>query len=347
MMFFRSLLLVCPAACLLAQTPPPPRPVQATPVQPQATPVQPQATPVRPQATPVPKPTVTLTAEDPNAKPMPVVPPDRVVISVGNEKITAAQFDQIIAAIPQQYQASARGAGRKQFADNLVRIMVLAQEGKRRKLDEGQMYKTQISFQNSNILAGITYDQIGKDTKIDDAELHKYYEAHKNEFEQVKARHILIRAKGSPLPVKPGQKDLTEEEALAKVQDLRKQIAGGKDFAALAQQESDDTGSGANGGDLGFFHRNQMVPAFETAAWALKPGELSEPVKTPFGYHLIRVEAHETKSFDEMKPEIEKRIRPDMAQKALDELQKQSGVQMDPEFFGTATPPPAPPAPAK
>jgi peptidyl-prolyl cis-trans isomerase C len=319
MMFFRSVLLVCPAACLLAQTPPP-RPVNATPV---------------------PQPTVTLTAEDPNSKPMPVVPPDRVVISIGSEKITAAQFDQIISAIPQQYQANARGAGRKQFADNLVRVLVLAQEGKRRKVDESALYKTQVMFQNSNILAGLTYDQMGKDLKIDDAELHKYYDAHANEFEQVKARHILIRAKGSPLPVKPGQKDLTEEEALAKVQDLRKQIAGGKDFAAVAKEESDDTGSGANGGDLGFFHRNQMVPAFETAAWALKPGELSEPVKTPFGYHLIKVEAHETKTFDEMKPELEKKMRPDLAQKALEELQKQSGVQLDPEFFGTATPPPA------
>jgi parvulin-like peptidyl-prolyl isomerase len=87
-----------------------------------------------------------------------------------------------------------------------------------------------------------------------------------------------------------------------------------------------------------------MVPAFETAAWALKPGELSEPVKTPFGYHLIKVEAHEAKSFDEMKPELEKRMRPDLAQKALEDLQKQSGVQLDSEFFGTATPPPAPPA---
>jgi peptidyl-prolyl cis-trans isomerase C len=325
MMFFRSMLLVCPAACLLAQTPPSPRPVQATPA---------------------PKPTVTLSSEDPNSKPMPVVPPDRVVITIGSEKITAAQFDQIISAIPAQYQAAARGAGRKQFADNLVRILVLAQEGRRRKIDDSPAYKTQVMFQNSNILAGITYDQIGKDAKIDDAELHKYYDAHANEFEQVKARHILIRAKGSPLPVKPGQKDLTEEEALAKVQELRKQIVAGKDFASVAQQESDDTGSGANGGDLGFFHRNQMVPAFETAAWALKPGELSEPVKSPFGYHLIKVEAHETKSFEEMKPDIEKRIRPDSAQKALDELQKQSGVQLDPEFFGTPSAPPPPPHPA-
>jgi peptidyl-prolyl cis-trans isomerase C len=319
MMFFRSLLFVCPAACLLAQTPPP-RPVQTNGT---------------------PKPTVTLSAEDPASKVMPTVPPDRVVITIGTEKITAAQFDQIIAALPAQYQASARGAGRKQFADNLVRVLVLAQEGKKRKLDESPVYKTQVMFQSSNLLAGITFDQIGKDTKLDDAELQKYYDTHKNEYEEVKARHILIRFKGSPLPLKPGQKELTEEEALAKVQDLRKQIAGGKDFAEVAKQESDDTGSGANGGDLGAFHHGQMVPAFEAAAFALKPGDLSEPVKTQFGYHLIKVETHQTKSFDEMKPEIEKRIRPEAAQKALETLEKQSGVQLDPEFFGTA-PTPAP-----
>ena len=102
--------------------------------------------------------------------------------------------------------------------------------------------------------------------------MQKYYEAHKSEFERVHARHILIRAAGSPMAVRPGQKDLTDAEALAKAQEIRKKIEGGEDFAALARAESDDTGSGANGGDLGFFGHNQMVPPFEEAAFAMKAG---------------------------------------------------------------------------
>jgi peptidyl-prolyl cis-trans isomerase C len=319
------MLFVCPAACLLAQTPPKP--------------AQPSAAP---------QPSITLSTED--AKPLPTVPPDQVIITVGDQKITAAQFDQIISSLPAQFQANARGPARKQFADNVVHVLLLAQEGRKRKLDETPAYKIQTMFQNSNMLAGLAYEQIGKEAPLDEAEVRKYFETHKAEFERVHARHILIRAAGSPMAVRPGQKDLTDAEALAKAQEIRKKIEGGADFAALAREESDDTSSGSNGGDLGFFGHNQMVPPFEEAAFAMKAGELSQPVKTPFGYHVIKVEERDAKSFEQLKPEIEKRLRPEQAQKVMDELQKKTVVQLDPTFFGTAAPaaptPPALPAPA-
>ena len=160
------------------------------------------------------------------SKPMPVVPPDRVVITVGDTKLTAGQLDQIIDSLPEAYRATARGAGRKQFADNIVRILVLSEEGKRRKLNESPTFQIQSSFQIANMLAGVTYQQISKELPMDEAVLHKYYDDHQAEFEQVHARHILIRMQGSSLPVKPGQKDLTDAEALAKAQDLRAKIVG-------------------------------------------------------------------------------------------------------------------------
>src|SRR5260370_5212747 len=130
MKFFRSSLFSFPLvlvvqACLLAQTPPPP-----------------------PKPAPAPQPTVTMSAENANSKPMPVVPPDRVVITVGDSKLTAGQLDQIIDSLPEQYRATARGAGRKHFADHLVRILVLSQEGKRRKINETPSYQAQSGFQN-------------------------------------------------------------------------------------------------------------------------------------------------------------------------------------------------------
>lgn len=312
MTFFRSMLFFGSAACLLGQTPPPPN------------------------ATPVPKPSISLTAENPSDKVMPVVPPDKVVLTVGGFTLTSAQFDQIIDILPEQYKPVARGAGRKQFADNLVKVLVLSQEGQRRKLDQTQAFKTQTMFQSANTLAAATFADLSKEVKVSDADLHKYYDEHKGEFEQVHARHILIRTAGSPMPVKPGQKELTDAEGLAKAQELLKRIKAGEDFAALATKESDDTGSAANGGDLSFFKRGQMVPSFEQAAFAMKPGEVSEPVKSQFGYHIIKVEAKEAKSFDEMKDELEKRLKPEQSQKALDDLQKKSTVVYDPVFFNLA-----------
>lgn len=280
--------------------------------------------------------TVTLSVEDPSSKVMPTVPPDRTVITVGDLKITAAQFDQMIDAIPENYRPVARGAGRKQFADNVVRILVLAEEGRRRKIDETPAFKTQAMFSEASVLAGLTSDNLRRSIKLEDAELRKYYEAHKSDYERVRVRHILIRMQGSPLPLTPGQKDLTEAEALAKAQDIRKKLLAGEDFAALVSTESNDTETIVTGGDIGFFHRGQRVPSFEEAAFALNVGQISEPVKTPFGYHIIRMEAKESKSFEAVRPDLEKRMLPEQVQRAIEELAAKSGAVLDAEFFGIA-----------
>lgn len=281
-----------------------------------------------------PAPTVTLSVENagtPAASPN--VPADKVVLSVGDVKITAAEFDQIIDALPEQYRIMARGQGRRDFGQNLARIIVLSQEGKRRKLDQAPGYKMQAEFQTDNYLAQKTFNDLNDHIQVDDAAMKKYYDEHKGDYEQIRARHILIRAAGSAMPLEAGKKELSDAEALAKAQDLRKKIAAGADFAELAKLESDDTGSKQIGGDLNFFHRGQMVAPFEQAAFALKVGEVSQPVKTPFGYHLIKVEAKESKTYDEAKPELEKKLRPELAQKAIEDLEKKSSVTLDPVFF--------------
>lgn len=308
--------MLLPAGWLVAQTPTPP---------PAASSSQPQQG----------QPQITLTPAKPTFA-SPAVPADRVVISVGETKLTAAQLEQIIESLPEQYRNVARGPGRKEFGQNMARVLVLAEEGKRRKIDETSEYKTQLTFQSENLLAGKAFAQIGEAIKIDDADARKYYDAHKNDYEQIRARHILIRASGSPSPVQPGKKELSDAEALAKAQEIRKKLADGGDFAALASAESDDTGSQKNGGELNFFHRGQMVAPFEQAAFALNVGQISDPVKTPFGYHIIKVEAK--KGFEESKPDIERKMRTEQAQKQLEELEKKSNVVLDPEYFGAGTP---------
>ncbi|MGA7234447.1 MAG: peptidylprolyl isomerase [Bryobacteraceae bacterium] len=262
------------------------------------------------------------------------VPPETVILTVGDLTITAKQFDQIAEGLQEQYRNFVKGPGRKQFADQLVRVLVIAQEGKRRGYDKTPEFQTQLMFQTDQVLAGMTAQKINQDVKIDDAALHKYYDDHKAEYEQIRARHILIRFKGSPVPVKPGGKDLTEEEALAKTQDIEKRLQGGADFGQLATAESDDTSSANMNGDLGTFGHGKMVPSFDEAAFKLKPGEISAPVKSQFGYHIIKVDNVEHKTFDEVKPEIEKKLRPQEANKAMEEIQKNTKVVYDPVFFG-------------
>jgi len=126
--------------------------------------------------------------------------------------------------------------------------------------------------------------------KVTDAQVQAYYNAHLADYQvkdQVKARHILIS-------VPEGADAKTDAAAKAKAQGILDQLHHGADFAALAKANSDDPGSKDNGGELGFFQRGKMVPAFENAAFALQPGQISGLVKTSFGYHIIQVEEKQT-----------------------------------------------------
>ncbi|MFZ5491581.1 MAG: SurA N-terminal domain-containing protein [Pseudomonadota bacterium] len=133
----------------------------------------------------------------------------------------------------------------------------------------------------------LSLDAMASRLTVDDAMIDKRYEELKPELggaEQRQARHILIRIPGDATPE-------TVEQARKKADELRAQLISGADFAALAKAESADTGSAEQGGDLGYFERGSMTPAFEEAAFTLPLNTLSEPVRTPFGFHLIEVTA--------------------------------------------------------
>lgn len=273
-----------------------------------------------------PTPPKSLTLEDiPGADP--------VVITVGEEQISKSAFERLLAALPEQMRANAQGPGKKKVAEQVAELKSLAQEARKRGVDRTPEVRELISFQTDNLLANSLYRDITTKLKPDDAAMQAYYDKHKSDYEQVTASHILIRFKGSTVPLKPNQKDLTEEEALAKVQELRKRLVAGEDFAKMAAAESDDSSATKQGGSLGSFSRGHMVPAFEQAAFNLPAGQISEPVKTPFGYHLIKVEARNNQKFEEVRASIEQKIKPEMARKAVEEIRKQTPVTLNESYF--------------
>ncbi len=248
--------------------------------------------------------------------------------------MTKSQFESFLAALPEQLRAQANGPAKRKFAEQFAEMKSLAQEARRRKLDQKPDVQQRMALQVDNVLASEMFRIANADLKVDDAAIQSYYDEHKQEYEQVTASHILIRFKGSSVALRPGEKDLTEEEALAKAKELREKIVKGGDFAAISKAESDDTGSGANGGSLGTFGRGRMVPVFEQAAFSLPVGEVSEPLKSQFGYHLIKVEKRESKTLAEVTPQIEAQLKPALARKAVDDLRKGIPVVIDDEYFG-------------
>ena len=151
-------------------------------------------------------------------------------------------------------------------------------------------------------------------TVVTEEETKKVYEDNPQRFkeaEQVKASHIIIR-------VKPSDDEKTKAEARQKIEAVQKKVKAGEDFAALAREYSDGP-SGANGGELGFFQRGQMVPAFEDVAFAMEVNQVSDIVETRFGYHLIKVydkKPERIPEYEEVKEKISQQLRKQKIEKA-------------------------------
>jgi parvulin-like peptidyl-prolyl isomerase len=260
--------------------------------------------------------------------------PDSVVLTIGNLQMTRAQFEVLLSALASNGRPATTPAAKRQVAEQYAELETMAQEARQRKLDESAEVKQMMAIQGDSFLANALAKKISDDTHFTELDLRSYYDSHKNEFEEAQGSHILIRFKGSSVPLKPGEKDLTDEEALAKAKDIRAKILAGADFATLAKAESDDTGSGAKGGDLGTFKHGQMVAAFDQAAFSVPVGQVSEPVKSQFGYHIIKITSRNARSFDDAKAQIEKELKPKLAKEALEQLKAHTPVALNDSYFG-------------
>ncbi len=158
---------------------------------------------------------------------------------------------------------------------------------------------------------------------VDDAKVKALYEARKAQYTELKASHILFKA----------DSESQAGEAFKKAGELRAKLMAGQDFGKAAEAYSEDPSAKGKGGDLGWFAPGQMVKPFTDAAAALKPGEISQPVKTQFGVHLIRLEGRREKPFESVKEELRAQIARDAfaakAKDKLEQLRKRAGDRGD------------------
>jgi len=213
----------------------------------------------------------------------------QVIAKVGPYSLTKADFEK---ELEKNSHLKALLTMRPELKQLLVKrwveVTLLALAGEDEGLLKDPEVKAQVEEQTRMILAQNYYERkVLKNLKVSERELQEYYLKHKKDYrvpERVKARHILIR-----VPEKAGPE--AQKAALKKAEDLRQKILAGADFSEIAHKYSEDPGTKDKGGELGFFARGQMIPEFEEAVFKLKVGELSPPIKTRFGYHLVQVEA--------------------------------------------------------
>lgn len=254
-----------------------------------------------------------------NVKPIPAQLP-AVVAKVDGDPIERWELESALRTVEARagvpVPADKRDEVLRGLLDQLVAYHVLAQESRTRKLAvsdadvkerighmQGQ-FPTPEAFQQALAAQGMSVDQLQKQTRtslqidklidseinpkvaVQDADVQTFYQQNADHFKQgetVHASHILIAV---PQHADPTQK----QQARTRADQVLKQVRAGGDFAKLAREQSQDPGSAPNGGDLGFFAKGQMDPAFETAAFALKPGAMSGVVESSFGYHIIKLQ---------------------------------------------------------
>ncbi len=240
------------------------------------------------------------------------------VARVNGQDITEAEvtiaeneFGSVIAGLPVE-------ARRRVVVEYLIEAHLLADAAKAEKLDTGEDFDTRLNYFKLRALRDLFIEKKGKD-QVTDAAVKAVYDEQVSKLkpeQEISARHILVK---------------TEDEAKAIIKDLEK----GADFAELAKNKSLDTGSGASGGDLGYFTRNQMVKPFEDAAFALKKGEVSKPVQTEFGWHVIKVEDIRDRalpSFEDVKDQITASLVQTKLQEMVQNMRNKAKIDiLDPE----------------
>lgn len=257
-----------------------------------------------------------------------------VVAQVGDEKIMAKDIDEILSHIPMQYrQRYSSAQGRREIIDGMVNIKMLAWEARNRGLDKRDSVKIKISFLTDQSLAKELESDLKKTFKVSDADIAKYYQDHQDKYvtpERIKASHILV-----------------DKEDQAK--GILGQVRKGADFGQLARQYS-KCPSSQRDGDLGWFGKGKMDPAFEKAAFALKKGEVSDVVKSSSGYHIVRLDDRrdtKTRTLDQVSKSIERIIQREKMEKELsgvrDTIRKKASVAVNDEYFKKFANEPQPP----
>ena len=262
-----------------------------------------------------------------------------VVAKIGERKITLTDFKRVTDYFDAERQKmlETNPQLKETVLRQFIQSMVISDLAKQKGFDRIPEIKEQLQFFSDNFLANeYLKREIAQKITVSDDELKSYYDSHKDEFktqDMVKARHILVRVDNSA-------SDDEKKKAKEKTELYLKKIKDGEDFAKLASDFSDDPGSKAKGGDLGFFPRGRMVKPFDDAAFSLKPGETSGIVETQFGFHIIKVEDRKdssVESFDVVKERLKQKLSQDRTRKELtdfiDKAMKDSKTEIYPDVL--------------
>jgi peptidyl-prolyl cis-trans isomerase C len=250
-----------------------------------------------------------------------ILPPETILATFSGQTITLGEFNQLWEEVPEDYKLQ---LDKSMILDQMISEKLLIQEAKNMGLEEDNNVLEQIEKMTEQILVQVLMErEILDKVEVKDEEISEYYEQNKDSFtekEQVHLYNILLE---------------TEEEA----QDVLEQLKAGKDFSEIAKEKS--TGpSAAQGGDLGYLSKGTIILEIEEVVFALVLEELSEVIKTDFGFHILKItekKPETIKALEEVKEDIIQTLLPDKQKDAfenlLEELKSKSEIEINEELL--------------
>ena len=265
-------------------------------------------------------------------------PPDKVVMKVGVQNVTAGQIQSVVKALPVAFQRSAAAQGLKMVGDQYSMLLLLSQQAVSQGLDQSAEFKQKLDLQRMQWLAQDEYKKLADNVQVSPDEVNKYYGQHQKDFEQVQVRQISIRKK--PANAKPDSPGLSDADAEKRAEDIRKALMSGEDANKVSDQYKL--------ANAVFFdpnprpmRRGQLPGEMDKTAWSMKDGDVSEIQKNPMNLYFIQVVKHDQPSVQDVSKEVEGKIKEEKFQKNLDAIKQQANVWLDPQYF--APPPGAKP----
>ena len=280
-------------------------------------------------------------ASDPPS--MPNVPDDEVVAIVGDgTKFTMGDFKRAWAILPPaQQQVALRDP--EAFIHQWVLWRNVTRVAEASKLDQESPYKEQIEFARMNVLLSAQINAVMNQTSIEPEAVVKYYDSNKQKYTQVRVKAIVIAfSDNAASSTGRNRRALTEVEAKAKATKLLSAIRGGADFVTLVKENSDDETSREKGGDYGTLHYGDNIPnAFRSAVFALKHGDVTEPLKQPNAFYLLRAEEIAIRPLSEVRDEVYNEMKLAHSDEWMRKMDREAKVQLVSPAFGKHLPSPA------
>lgn len=261
------------------------------------------------------------------------VTPATVVAEVDGKKLTAADIDKIAVSIPPQMRQN-YAKDPKGFLSQWFLLKKIASLAETEKLDQKSPYKEGIELQRASLLMQALINERTQNTPVSVEEQKKAYEQRKDQFAMAKVKIIYVPMVTGAAPPDAARKTLTEAEALARSEGLVKEARAGKDFVALVKQHSEDPISKERDGDFGPIRRADKLPdAIKNAVFALKAGEVSDPVRQPNGYYILKLTEFTTQPFEEVQDSLHSDLRNQQVRQWMESMAKATEVKVEKQDY--------------